>query len=317
MVRLPRGQSSFPARMAAGLAGALPAGRSRAPSHYEFSRNPHKSYLLERMKLFFNLLTLYQLRTWLVLWPALLVFELLMLAYSARDGWMREKLRGYAWIARHPDVVRRRRRWAQRQRMKPDAELAPMSGEPLRLRQRRVSGASASSTRCWRATGGSRAGCCDTVTDVPDDRVLVVIPALNEQDTVGDVIKQVGVVLPDAHILVVDDGSTDRTPATSPGRRVRTSSACRSTSGWAGPFASGRLPLCGALRLLRRRPGRRRWAARHQPSPPALLSCTGRRRPGHRHAVRRFTALRRPAGVGSWSMRVLAHSLSRAGTSAR
>jgi glycosyltransferase involved in cell wall biosynthesis len=46
---------------------------------------------------------------------------------------------------------------------------------------------------------------------VPDDRVLVVIPALNEEDSVGDVIKQVGVVLPDAHIIVVDDGSTDRT----------------------------------------------------------------------------------------------------------
>jgi glycosyltransferase involved in cell wall biosynthesis len=44
-------------------------------------------------------------------------------------------------------------------------------------------------------------------------RVLVVIPALNEEDSVGDVVKQVGVVLPDAHIVVVDDGSTDRTRA--------------------------------------------------------------------------------------------------------
>jgi len=93
--------------------------------HYEFSRNPHKSYLLERNRLL-NLLTLYQLRTWLVLSPALLLFELLMLAYSARDGWMREKLRGYAWIARHPSVVRRRRRWAQSQRTRRDAELASM-----------------------------------------------------------------------------------------------------------------------------------------------------------------------------------------------
>ena len=93
--------------------------------HYEFSRNPRKSYLLERNRLL-NLLTLYQLRTWLVLWPALLLFELLTLAYSARDGWMREKLRGYAWIARHPDVVRRRRRWAQQRRTKPDAQLARM-----------------------------------------------------------------------------------------------------------------------------------------------------------------------------------------------
>jgi len=93
--------------------------------HYEFSRNPHKSYLLERNRLL-NLLTLYQVRTWLVLWPALLLFEILTLAYSARDGWLREKFRGYAWIARHRDVVRRRRTWAQSRRTRPDAELASM-----------------------------------------------------------------------------------------------------------------------------------------------------------------------------------------------
>jgi glycosyltransferase involved in cell wall biosynthesis len=46
---------------------------------------------------------------------------------------------------------------------------------------------------------------------VPGDRVLVVIPALNEEQSVGDVIKQVGVALPAAHIVVIDDGSTDRT----------------------------------------------------------------------------------------------------------
>ena len=47
--------------------------------------------------------------------------------------------------------------------------------------------------------------------------VLVVIPALNEEDSVGDVIKQVADVLPDAHVLVVDDGSTDRTRAVAMG----------------------------------------------------------------------------------------------------
>jgi glycosyltransferase involved in cell wall biosynthesis len=46
---------------------------------------------------------------------------------------------------------------------------------------------------------------------VSGDRVLVVIPALNEEESVGDVIKQVGVVVPEAHVVVVDDGSTDRT----------------------------------------------------------------------------------------------------------
>jgi glycosyltransferase involved in cell wall biosynthesis len=41
--------------------------------------------------------------------------------------------------------------------------------------------------------------------------VLVVIPALNEQDSIGGVVKEVRAAVPDAHVLVVDDGSQDRT----------------------------------------------------------------------------------------------------------
>jgi GT2 family glycosyltransferase len=93
--------------------------------HYEFSRNPRKSYLLERNRLL-NLLTLYSLRTWLVLFPALFLFELLMLAVSVREHWLGEKLRGYLWIVRHLDVVRRERRVAQTERVRSDRELAPM-----------------------------------------------------------------------------------------------------------------------------------------------------------------------------------------------
>jgi hypothetical protein len=93
--------------------------------HYQFSRNPRKSYLLERNRLL-NLLTLYQRRTWLVLIPALLFFELLMLVVSVRERWVGQKLSGYGWILRHLDVVRRRRRTAQQQRRRPDRELAGM-----------------------------------------------------------------------------------------------------------------------------------------------------------------------------------------------
>lgn len=42
-------------------------------------------------------------------------------------------------------------------------------------------------------------------------RVLVVIPAYNEEQGVGEVIRQVRGCLPDADVLIVDDGSTDRT----------------------------------------------------------------------------------------------------------
>lgn len=46
--------------------------------------------------------------------------------------------------------------------------------------------------------------------------VLVVIPALNEEGSVGEVVKEVKTALPAAHVLVVDDGSSDGT------RRVAT-----------------------------------------------------------------------------------------------
>jgi len=45
-------------------------------------------------------------------------------------------------------------------------------------------------------------------------RVLIVIPAWNEQACVADVIREVRGELPGVGVLVVDDGSTDRTAAT-------------------------------------------------------------------------------------------------------
>jgi glycosyltransferase involved in cell wall biosynthesis len=42
-------------------------------------------------------------------------------------------------------------------------------------------------------------------------RLLVVVPALNEEGSVGLVVKEVGAALPWADVLVVDDGCTDRT----------------------------------------------------------------------------------------------------------
>lgn len=47
--------------------------------------------------------------------------------------------------------------------------------------------------------------------DIDQQRLLIVIPAWNEQETLGAVIAEVQSVLPHADILVVSDGSTDRT----------------------------------------------------------------------------------------------------------
>lgn len=47
--------------------------------------------------------------------------------------------------------------------------------------------------------------------DSPEQRLLIIIPAWNEQDTVAAVIAEVQATLPQADVLVVNDGSTDRT----------------------------------------------------------------------------------------------------------
>src|SRR6476469_3756620 len=44
-------------------------------------------------------------------------------------------------------------------------------------------------------------------------RTLVFIPAWNEEASVGEVVRDIAASLPDADVLVVDDGSTDQTAA--------------------------------------------------------------------------------------------------------
>ncbi|MFA4895769.1 glycosyltransferase family 2 protein [Microbacterium sp.] len=53
-----------------------------------------------------------------------------------------------------------------------------------------------------------------------DHSVLVVIPALNEEESVADVVRDVRLGIPSARCLVVDDGSSDRT-----GERARAAGA--------------------------------------------------------------------------------------------
>ena len=75
---------------------------------YEFSRNPGKFYLLERNRLFV-LLTVFPARLLWLVSPMLLGLELAVLAMATRDGWARQKVAGWWWIARHLGTVRRRR----------------------------------------------------------------------------------------------------------------------------------------------------------------------------------------------------------------
>ncbi len=54
----------------------------------------------------------------------------------------------------------------------------------------------------------------DDETQMPNDpKILVVLPALNEERSVGVVVKEVETAVPDCTVLVVDDGSVDGTAA--------------------------------------------------------------------------------------------------------
>ncbi|QNN53674.1 glycosyltransferase family 2 protein [Nocardioides mesophilus] len=91
--------------------------------HYEFARNPLKMYLLERNRLML-VATLYERRTLALIAPALLGLELAMLAVALRQGWARQKLRGWVWLLRHRGEVRARRDLVQAHRSVGDAALA-------------------------------------------------------------------------------------------------------------------------------------------------------------------------------------------------
>ena len=63
-----------------------------------------------------------------------------------------------------------------------------------------------------------------------DPRVLAVVPAFNEEASVARTIEELKEAHPDLDILVVDDGSGDRTAAIAPGVRARSCASSPTTS---------------------------------------------------------------------------------------
>ncbi|WP_439646321.1 glycosyltransferase family 2 protein [Sanguibacter suarezii] len=59
------------------------------------------------------------------------------------------------------------------------------------------------------------------MADFRDERVLIIIPAWNEEETLGDVLDEVAAELPSVDVVVVDDGSTDRTSEVARAKGVR------------------------------------------------------------------------------------------------
>jgi GT2 family glycosyltransferase len=90
---------------------------------YEFGRHVGKRALLERNRLIF-VGSSYSFRLLLLLAPLLVAAELGMLGLAARQQWLRGKLGGWWWCARHARWLLRHRRATQRLREVPDRELA-------------------------------------------------------------------------------------------------------------------------------------------------------------------------------------------------
>ncbi|MCC2316934.1 glycosyltransferase family 2 protein [Cellulomonas chengniuliangii] len=125
-----------------------------AVHHYEFSRTPLKMYLVERNRLAF-ILTCYGGRTLALLAPVLVAFELALVAVAAKQGWLRQKVRGWGWLVTHGGWIRARRAEVQRERLVPDRDLAHLMTDHFDPAQFPLPAGSqfaqASLARYWRA----------------------------------------------------------------------------------------------------------------------------------------------------------------------
>jgi GT2 family glycosyltransferase len=101
-----------------------------AVHRYEFSRNAFKLYLIERNRLMF-VLTTWSVRALVVLAPLLLGLDAAMLLLAARQGWAREKVRGWQWLWQHRHHIRARRRELATERTVPDREWMGMLTDRL------------------------------------------------------------------------------------------------------------------------------------------------------------------------------------------
>lgn len=97
---------------------------------YAFSRNPGKLALLERNR-WQTVLVTFPARVLIGSLPPMLAFELAVCAMAARQGWLREKLRTYAWLLRHGSDIARRRRVVQSSARLPDADFARLLSAAL------------------------------------------------------------------------------------------------------------------------------------------------------------------------------------------
>jgi hypothetical protein len=116
-----------PAALAYHDRGAGTAGLSfRGTGAYPLRR----AYLSMRHR-WLTMLIHYRLRTLLLLLPALMLYELAVVAFALSRGWGLQWLRAWSWQIRSLPATARRRRVAQRSRVRNDRDL--LVGGPLPL----------------------------------------------------------------------------------------------------------------------------------------------------------------------------------------
>jgi GT2 family glycosyltransferase len=112
-------------RLAGRGVGVIPA--ARVEHDYEFVKGDYKWFHLERNRAW-TVLAVYPGALLALLAPALLAFELALLAVAARDGWLGAKLRAQAAVLRSlPAALARRRRVQAVRRTDPAAFAAALT----------------------------------------------------------------------------------------------------------------------------------------------------------------------------------------------
>lgn len=75
---------------------------------YTYSKAKYKFYYMERNR-WVVLLQNYRLATILLILPALILMELGIILFSLKNGWFKEKIKGYAWLIAHwPSILSHR-----------------------------------------------------------------------------------------------------------------------------------------------------------------------------------------------------------------
>lgn len=96
--------------------------KARVVHDYEFKGNRNKYFYLERNR-WWTMLSVFSMRTLLLLAPVFVAAEVGILLRSAREGWLGEKIRAIAAVGRERTYLRRRRVRLQEERRVPDSAL--------------------------------------------------------------------------------------------------------------------------------------------------------------------------------------------------